>query len=52
MEEVEVFRFHPEQPTVKKTMLLSEFKAMKKQKGYVYRAYQIGFNKTVLNTKK
>lgn len=48
MEEVEVFRFHPEQPTVKKIMLLSEFKAMKKQKGYIYLAYQIGFNETII----
>lgn len=48
MEEVEVFRFHPTQPTVKKTMLLTEFKNMKKQKGYVYRCYQIGFNQSII----
>lgn len=48
MEEVEVFRFHTEQPTVKKTMLLNEFKTMKKQKGYIYRAYQIGFNQSII----
>lgn len=48
MQEVEVFRFHETEPTIKKTMLLSEFKAMKKQKGYIYRAYQIGFNETVI----
>jgi len=48
MQEVEVFRFHNTEPTIKKNMLLSDFKAMKKQKGYVYRAYQIEFNKTIL----
>jgi len=48
MEEVEVFRFHNTEPTIKKTMLLSEFKALKKQKGYIYRAYQKEFNKTIL----
>lgn len=48
MQEVEVFRFHNTEPTIKKTMLLSEFKAMKKQKGYIYRVYQFGFNKTIL----
>lgn len=48
MEEVEVFRFHPEQSTIKKTMLLREFKAMKKQKGYVYRAYEIGYNTSII----
>lgn len=48
MQEVEVFRFHITEPTVKKTMLLHEFKAMKKQKGYVYRAYELGFNPSIL----
>lgn len=48
IEQVEVFRFHETEPTIKKMMLFSEFKAMKKQKGYIYRAYQIGFNQSII----
>lgn len=47
MEEVEVFRFHPTQPTVKKIMSLREFNSMEKQEGYLYRAYQIDYNTTI-----
>lgn len=48
MQEVEVFIFHKTEQTIKKVMLLSEFNKMKRQKGYVYRAYQIGFNQSIL----
>lgn len=49
MEEVEVFAFHKRKPTIKKLMLLRDFKKLKPKNGYIYKAYQIGFNTTILN---
>lgn len=48
MTEIEIHRFHPTQPTVKKTMTQEEFNKMKKQEGYIYRAYQINWNKSII----
>jgi len=50
MHEVEVFKFYNfENKTQKKTMLWSEFLKLKNTKEYTYRAYQIGFNQTIIN---
>lgn len=48
MHEIEIYRFHLTQPTKKQVITLEAFKTMKKQIGYRYVAYQIGFNQTIL----
>lgn len=48
MFEVEVFAFHSTKPTIKKIMIYNEFLKLKSKNHYVYKAYQIGFNTTIL----
>ena len=48
MIEVEVFRFHPTEPIIKKIMLHDEFKNIKAKNGYRYVAYQLNYNKTII----
>jgi hypothetical protein len=48
LNEIEVFRFHLTEPTRKMRMSIQDFKNMKKQKGYEYKAYQIDYNKTIV----
>lgn len=45
---LEVHRFHPSEPTIKKEMEYSEFLKLKNKNGYIYRAYQIGYNTTII----
>jgi len=49
MQEVEVFKFHKNGliPPIKKIMPYNEFLKLKSEE-YFYRAYQIGFNTTIL----
>ena len=46
--EIEVFRFHLTEPTRKMKMTNHEFKTMKKQPDYEYKAYQLDYNKTIV----
>lgn len=48
MLEVEVFKFHIDGRTDKKTMEVEEFKKLKSTKSYRYVAYQIGYNQTIV----
>jgi hypothetical protein len=48
MEDLEIFRFHLIEPTKKMLMTRNEWKLFKKQEGYTYVAYQVGFNKTIV----
>lgn len=49
MLEVEVFKFHYDGRTEKKTMTHDEFKKLKSTNSYRYVAYQIGFNQTIID---
>lgn len=42
---IEVIRTDAKGQNVKKTMTYGEWKEMKKQSGFVYRAFQLGFSK-------
>ena len=42
---IEVIRTDAKGQNVKKTMSYGEWKEMKKQAGFVYRAFQLGFSK-------
>lgn len=47
-EEIEIFRFHLTEPTKKMLMTVNEWKSYKKQEGYIYLSYQVGYNKTLI----
>jgi hypothetical protein len=46
--EIEVHAFHKTKPTIKKLMTIAKFKELPKSKDYIYRAYQINFNKSIV----
>lgn len=48
MEQIEVHAFHLTKPTTVNVMTINEFKKLPKIKGYIYRAYQIGYNTTII----
>jgi hypothetical protein len=53
MFDVEVWKFHKlgKETPIKKRMLFNEYLKLSKQQHYYYRAYQIGFNTTIINIK-
>jgi hypothetical protein len=46
--EIEVHAFHKTKPTIKKLMTIKNFKELPKSKDYIYRSYQINFNKSIV----
>jgi hypothetical protein len=51
MFEIEVFKFHilGIEPPRKKTMLYNDFLKLPKQENFYYKAYQLNYNKTIIN---